>query len=61
MDNELIMEILVDLREYLNDAFGCLQNLVDEDVKIDRLHELYDKVEASLELSTEIFNSVPEE
>ncbi len=49
--------MLGDLRAYLNDAFGVLQILAEDDVDIERLPALLDMVEAALDLSTEVLDS----
>ena len=53
---EVIEEMLGNLRFCLNDAFGILQELTENDVDIKHLPALFDVVEAALNLSTEVLD-----
>ena len=59
--HEDIVERLDALYGYLDDAFGEVRNLTEDGVEIEHLSELYDKVEAALDLSTEILNNYAED
>lgn len=41
----------------MDDAFGVLQCLENDGCEIDRLNELYNMVEAALNLATEIYDN----
>ena len=59
--HEEIEEMLCDLYSTMDDAFGIIQNLTyfgENDLGIGRLMELYNKVEATLDLSREKYSMV---
>ncbi|WP_031554848.1 hypothetical protein [Oribacterium sp. FC2011] len=58
--HEEIEEMVCDLRAILNEAFGIVQDLIENgenEISKERLSELSNKVEAALDCSTEVLDS----